>query len=271
MPGFRAPRNRRSRYIFPTDWAVTWFLTPQQKQIDGELDKLLRDISPAGAAGGGGRSTGSLGSKAGAKVAAALLSEASGAKLGILPTQKIVDDGINGREIEKRTVRVEQQEQLFERKAKEETGGKNEHDRLKLTRRRSAPAGKKGDRLRLHRGDPIFGLCDECSLLTEDGPWAGEYKHEREKEKIKYDSKHLDELVVKMMDKHSGLPLRKKKMGLLKLTTILYFTGTDLIDWLLKRCVAAILRASLTCLGGLNILFLHRTEWSCATGKRRCQ
>jgi hypothetical protein len=40
---------------------------------------------------------------------------------------------------------------------------------------------------------------------------------------------------MKMMDKHSGLPLRKKKMGLLKLTTILYFTGTDLIDWLLKR------------------------------------
>ncbi len=77
-------------------------------------------------------------------------------------------------------------------------------------------------------------VCRVCAT-RQDGPWCGEYKHEREKEKIKYDSRNLDDLVMKMMDKHSGLPLRKKKMGLLKLTTILYFTGTDLIDWLLKR------------------------------------
>ncbi len=77
-------------------------------------------------------------------------------------------------------------------------------------------------------------VCCVCAT-RQDGPWCGEYKHEREKEKIKYDSRNLDDLVMKMMDKHSGLPLRKKKMGLLKLTTILYFTGTDLIDWLLKR------------------------------------
>ncbi|ELR15165.1 protein kinase domain containing protein [Acanthamoeba castellanii str. Neff] len=227
----------------------------KQKQIDGELDKLLRDISPSGAGGGnngGGRASGSLGSKAGAKVAATLLSEKSGAKLGILPAQKMVSPDLEQSQREKRTVKIEPPEEIirstssspnspssssstslseYERKAKEEN---SEEHRIKLSRRRSAPPTKKAGRFR-RSGDQLFGLCDECSLSTEDGPWCGEYKHEREKEKIKYDSRHLDDLVMKMMDKHSGLPLRKKKMGLLKLTTILYFTGTDLIDWLLKR------------------------------------
>jgi serine/threonine protein kinase len=227
----------------------------KQKQIDGELDKLLRDISPSGASGGNARASGSLGSKAGAQVAATLLSEKSGAKLGILPAQKMVPSDLEQSRQEKRTVKIGPPEEVirstsspnspsssssatslssYERKAKEEAGGKSEEHRIKLSRRRSAPPAKKGARFR-RSGDQLFGLCDECSLSTEDGPWCGEYKHEREKEKIKYDSRNLDDLVMKMMDKHSGLPLRKKKMGLLKLTTILYFTGTDLIDWLLKR------------------------------------
>jgi serine/threonine kinase 3 len=247
----------------------------KQKQIDGELDKLLRDISPSGAGGGGGRGrSGSLGSKAGAKVAATLLSETSGAKLGILPAQKMVVPAGGGgggggpspqleeSQRETRTVRRGQlppeevrsspnspsssstsTSTYRERKAKEEEAGgyaagaqsQQQQQRVgALSRRRTSPANKKDTHFR-RSGDQLFGLCDECSLLTEDGPWCGEYKHEREKEKIKYDSKNLDDLVGKMMDKHSGLPLRKKKMGLLKLTTILYFTGTDLVDWLLKR------------------------------------
>lgn len=167
-------------------------------------------------------------------MAAALLSEKSGAKLGILSTQKIVDVEEERAEVEKRIARSEPREELFELKKKDAGSKIKQEQRSKPGRRRKASS----DRGRLHKGDPIFGLCDECSLFTEDGPWAGEYKHEREKEKLKYDGRHLDDLVLTMMDRHSGLPLRKKKMGLLKLTTILYFTGADLIDWLLKRYVS---------------------------------
>lgn len=158
-----------------------------QKQIDGELDKLLRDISPSGAGGGngngGGRASGSLGSKAGAKVAATLLSEKSGAKLGILPAQKMVSPDLEQSQREKRTVKIEPPEEItrstssspnspsssstslseYERKAKEEN---SEEHRIKLSRRRSAPPTKKAGRFR-RSGDQLFGLCDECSLSTE--------------------------------------------------------------------------------------------------------
>jgi len=150
-----------------------------QKQIDGELDKLLRDISPSGAGGGnngGGRASGSLGSKAGAKVAATLLSEKSGAKLGILPAQRMVSPDLEQSQREKRTVKIEPPEEItrstssspnspseYERKAKEEN---SEEHRIKLSRRRSAPPTKKAGRFR-RSGDQLFGLCDECSLSTE--------------------------------------------------------------------------------------------------------
>jgi hypothetical protein len=159
----------------------------KQKQIDGELDKLLRDISPSGASGGNARASGSLGSKAGAQVAATLLSEKSGAKLGILPAQKMVPSDLEQSRQEKRTVKIGPPEEVirstsspnspsssssatslssYERKAKEEAGGKSEEHRIKLSRRRSAPPAKKGARFR-RSGDQLFGLCDECSLSTE--------------------------------------------------------------------------------------------------------
>ncbi len=109
-------------------------------------------------------------------MAATLLSEKSGAKLGILPAQKMVSPDLEQSQREKRTVKIEPPEEItrstssspnspseYERKAKEEN---SEEHRIKLSRRRSAPPTKKAGRFR-RSGDQLFGLCDECSLSTE--------------------------------------------------------------------------------------------------------
>jgi len=216
------------------------------------LNELLRDINPGTKASDYRlRPPSSLGSKAGSKIAATLLSEASGTKLGIMPTPKVIP-AFNESQLHQGTPEAQALMTTLDEDADTNDGGC--YSRPKGGLRASVPCVK--ERALLLTGDPFFGLCEECSLFTEvlalfsslapsvcadapfpskEAPWCGEYKHERTTEKIHFDVKNLDELVAKMLDKHSGIPLRKKKSGLLKLTTLLYFSGADLVDWLLKR------------------------------------